>query len=123
VLFGPRASARTPTDVIAKLNVATLPTISASTTYSGDFRATSRRRAMQRAEIEKWWPIINAAGIKAEWPASSAWSGRMQLTKERRPSLGGTGAVRAEAEFYCRAPAKASWFESDLAGSHDPLPG
>jgi hypothetical protein len=22
--------------------------------------------AMQRAEIEKWWPIIKAAGIKAE---------------------------------------------------------
>jgi tripartite-type tricarboxylate transporter receptor subunit TctC len=23
-------------------------------------------RAFQRAEIEKWWPIIKAAGIKAE---------------------------------------------------------
>jgi hypothetical protein len=22
--------------------------------------------AMQRAEIQKWWPIIKAAGIKAE---------------------------------------------------------
>jgi hypothetical protein len=24
-------------------------------------------RAYQKAEIEKWWPIIKAAGIKAEW--------------------------------------------------------
>jgi len=23
-------------------------------------------RALQKAEIEKWWPIIKAAGIKAE---------------------------------------------------------
>jgi hypothetical protein len=24
------------------------------------------RSALQRSEIEKWWPIIKAAGIKAE---------------------------------------------------------
>jgi hypothetical protein len=31
------------------------------------FRASSRRpkqlRALQKAEIEKWWPIIKAAGL------------------------------------------------------------
>jgi hypothetical protein len=25
-----------------------------------------RRRFFQRAEIDKWWPIVKAAGIKAE---------------------------------------------------------
>ena len=27
---------------------------------------TSSRGALQRAETEKWWPIIKAAGIKAQ---------------------------------------------------------
>jgi hypothetical protein len=29
-------------------------------------QAPERLRALQEAEIEKWWPIIKEAGIKAE---------------------------------------------------------
>jgi hypothetical protein len=30
--------------------------------------------AVRKADIEKWWPIIKAAGIKAEQPRSGARS-------------------------------------------------
>ena len=43
-LFAPKG---TPAPVIARLNSAAM-------------------RAVQRAEIEKWWPIIKAANIKGE---------------------------------------------------------
>jgi hypothetical protein len=33
---------------------------------SRDQQAPEALAAYQRAEIEKWWPIIKAAGIKAE---------------------------------------------------------
>jgi len=73
-LWGPKG---TPPDIVAKLNAAlteTLaePAVSARFTDLGldippraqqtpDFLA-----AHHRAEIEKWWPIIKAAGIRAQ---------------------------------------------------------
>ena len=73
-LFAPRG---TPKDVIDKLNAATVsamsdPAIRQKLVDQG-FEIPSRERqtpealsAYQKAEIEKWWPIIKAAGIKAE---------------------------------------------------------
>ena len=63
--------------VIAKLNAAVQealadPEVRARLTTSAwkSRRASSRRRqalvAHQKAEIDKWWPIIKAAGIKAQ---------------------------------------------------------
>jgi hypothetical protein len=35
-------------------------------TPSQDLRTPEGVRAFQKAEVEKWWPIIKAANIKAE---------------------------------------------------------
>jgi tripartite-type tricarboxylate transporter receptor subunit TctC len=51
--FGLWAPARTPQDVIAKLNSAVVEGLADPT-------------VRQKAEIDKWWPIIKAAGIKME---------------------------------------------------------
>jgi len=73
-LFAPRG---TPRNIISKLNTAAMstlddPTIHESLAEQG-FEIPQRERqtpealgAYQRAEIEKWWPIIKAANIKAE---------------------------------------------------------
>ena len=73
-LFAPRG---TPKDIVDKLNAATVstmsdPAIRQKLTDQG-FEIPSRERqtpealsAYQKAEIEKWWPIIKAAGIKGE---------------------------------------------------------
>jgi hypothetical protein len=34
--------------------------------FPPDHQTPEALRALQNAEIEKWWSIINAAGIKAE---------------------------------------------------------
>jgi hypothetical protein len=34
--------------------------------FPRDQQTPKALRALQKAEIEKWWPIIKAAGIKAE---------------------------------------------------------
>jgi hypothetical protein len=34
--------------------------------FPPDLQTPEALRAFQRAEIEKWWPIIKAAGIKGE---------------------------------------------------------
>jgi tripartite-type tricarboxylate transporter receptor subunit TctC len=67
----------TPKDVIAKLNAAVVDALSDATVRRRlsdlaqdipprDQQAPEALRALQRAEIEKWWPIITAAKIKAE---------------------------------------------------------
>jgi len=67
----------TPKDVIAKLNSAAVtaladPTIRSRFTdlgfeiYSRDQQTPEALAAYQKAEIEKWWPIIKEFGIKVE---------------------------------------------------------
>ena len=67
----------TPKNVIAALNAAAVdamvdPVVRARTADLGwQFPSRSEQTpealgALQKAEIEKWWPIIKAAGIKAE---------------------------------------------------------
>ena len=73
-LFAPKG---TPKDVIARLNAAMVQALAdpaVRKTLLGPrprrrlARAADARRARRfhKAEIEKWWPIIRAAGIKAE---------------------------------------------------------
>jgi len=73
--FGFFAPKGTPKDVIAKLNGALMqaladPAVKAKFTELGLDVATKEQQtpeglaAFQKAEIEKWWPIIKASGIK-----------------------------------------------------------
>ena len=68
---------RTPKNIIATLNAAVVDALAdpAVRTRLADLGVEIFRRdqqtpealaAFQKAEIEKWWPIIKAAGIKAE---------------------------------------------------------
>ena len=67
----------TPKDVIAKLNAAVRTTLAdpetrqrltdlAQDIYPPEQRTPEALHAFQKAEVEKWWPIIKAAGIRAE---------------------------------------------------------
>ena len=67
----------TPKDVIAKLNAAVQATLAdpetrqrltdlAQDIYPPEQRTPEALHAFQKAEVDKWWPIIKAAGIKAE---------------------------------------------------------
>ena len=67
----------TPRDVVEKLNAAVVQTLGDTAVRARFFdlglQITSREQqtpealaAFQKAEIEKWWPIVKAAGIKAE---------------------------------------------------------
>ena len=73
-LWVPKA---TPKNIIAKLNTAVMDALSAPTArarladlaqeiFPPDQQTPEALRKLQKAEIEKWWPIIKAAGIKAE---------------------------------------------------------
>jgi tripartite-type tricarboxylate transporter receptor subunit TctC len=73
-LFAPKG---TPKDVIAKLNAAAAgalaePAVRERLAELGqqivprEEQTPEALAALQRAEIEKWWPIIKAAGIRAE---------------------------------------------------------
>jgi tripartite-type tricarboxylate transporter receptor subunit TctC len=75
--FGLWAPARTPKEVIAKLNVATMDALAdlsvrqrltdlGQEIFSRNQQTPEALRALQKAEIGKWWPIIKAANIKAE---------------------------------------------------------
>jgi len=72
--FAPKG---TPKNVIVKLNAATVEALADSTVrsrladlgqeiYSRDQQTPEALRAFQKAEIDKWWPIIKAANIKGE---------------------------------------------------------
>ena len=71
------APARTPKDVIARLNGAAVAALADKTVrarladlgqeiYPRDQQTPEALAVYQKAEIEKWWPIIKAANIKAE---------------------------------------------------------
>ncbi|HZR63067.1 MAG TPA: tripartite tricarboxylate transporter substrate-binding protein [Xanthobacteraceae bacterium] len=67
----------TPKSIIAKLNAAVQASLAEDETrkrlldlaqeiYPPEKRTPEALHAFQKAEIEKWWPIIKAAGIKAQ---------------------------------------------------------
>jgi tripartite-type tricarboxylate transporter receptor subunit TctC len=73
-LWAPRG---TPHNVIARLNSAATAALAdpvmqsrladlAQEVFPPDQQSPEALSALQRAEIDKWWPIIKAAGIKAE---------------------------------------------------------
>ena len=75
--FGFFAPKGTPKDVVDKLNGAMVQAlgrsgrasaspISGSTSPHASSRRRRGSRAFHKAEIDKWWPIIKAAGIRAE---------------------------------------------------------
>jgi tripartite-type tricarboxylate transporter receptor subunit TctC len=67
----------TPTKITAKLNAAVMDALANPTVrsrladlgqeiYPRDQQTPEALRAFQKAEIDKWWPIIKAANIKGE---------------------------------------------------------
>jgi tripartite-type tricarboxylate transporter receptor subunit TctC len=75
--FGFWAPKGTPKDVVAKLNGAMMQVLADPTTKakfaelgldvaSKEQQTPEGAAAFQKAEIEKWWPIIKAANIKGE---------------------------------------------------------
>jgi tripartite-type tricarboxylate transporter receptor subunit TctC len=73
-LFAPKG---TPREITTALNAAVLNTLAEPTVRAryadlglqipdGDQQSPEALRAFQKAEIEKWWPIIKAANIKGE---------------------------------------------------------
>ena len=75
--YGLWAPAGTPRDVITKLNAAVVdafadPAVQARLTEQGhdipprEQQTPEALGAHHKAEIEKWWPIIKAAGIKLQ---------------------------------------------------------
>ena len=73
-LFAPK---RTPKNIIEKLNAVVADALSDSTvrarladqgveTFPREQQTPEALRALQKADIEKWWPIIKAANIKGE---------------------------------------------------------
>jgi tripartite-type tricarboxylate transporter receptor subunit TctC len=75
--FGFWAPKGTPKDVVAKLNGAMMQVLADPTTKakfaelgldvaSREQQTPEGLAAFQKAEIEKWWPIIKAANIKGE---------------------------------------------------------
>ena len=75
--FGLWAPARTPKNIIVRLNAAVTdaladPTVKArladigQEVYPREQQTADALRALQKSEIEKWWPIINAANNKGE---------------------------------------------------------
>jgi tripartite-type tricarboxylate transporter receptor subunit TctC len=75
--YGLWAPTRTPQEIITKLNAAVMDALADSTVrqrladlgqqiVSRDQQTPDALGAFQKAEIEKWWPIIKAANIKGE---------------------------------------------------------
>jgi tripartite-type tricarboxylate transporter receptor subunit TctC len=77
VWYGVWAPTGTPADVVARLNAAIVaaladPTVKQRLAELGqeipprELQTPEGLGALQKAEIEKWWPIVKAAGIKPE---------------------------------------------------------
>jgi tripartite-type tricarboxylate transporter receptor subunit TctC len=75
--FGLWAPAKTPPDVVARLNAAAMDALAdpdvrrrltelGQDTVARDRQSPEALGAFQKAELDKWWPIIKAAGIKLE---------------------------------------------------------
>jgi tripartite-type tricarboxylate transporter receptor subunit TctC len=75
--FGFWAPARTPNSIVAKLNSAIVEALTdprvrtrlvdlGQDIFPHDQQTPEALGALQKAEIEKWWPIIKAANIKGE---------------------------------------------------------
>jgi tripartite-type tricarboxylate transporter receptor subunit TctC len=73
-LFAPKG---TPKNIIEKLNAVVVGALSDPTvrarfaeqgveTFPREQQTPEALRSLQKAEIEKWWPIIKKAGIKAQ---------------------------------------------------------
>ena len=67
----------TPKEIVAKLNAAVVDALAEATVrkrltdigqeiFPRDKQTPETLYAFHKAEIDKWWPIIKAAGIKAE---------------------------------------------------------
>ncbi len=77
IWFGLWAPKSTPKDILAKLNAATVAALADANVKeklnklgqqiaSRDLQSPEAFGAFQKAEAEKWWPIIKAANIKVE---------------------------------------------------------
>jgi tripartite-type tricarboxylate transporter receptor subunit TctC len=74
--YGLWAPAHTPHNIIAQLSAAVVNALAdaggarladmGEEIFPRDQQTPEALRALQKAEIEKWWPVIKAAGIKAE---------------------------------------------------------
>jgi tripartite-type tricarboxylate transporter receptor subunit TctC len=71
------AAAGTPKEIVARINSALVDALAdagvrqrlaeiGQEIFPRDQQNPQALAALQKAEIEKWWPIIKAAGIKAE---------------------------------------------------------
>ena len=67
----------TPSEIVSKINSAVVDALGSATLHQRyadivqeipprDQQTPQALGALQKAEIEKWWPIIKAAGIKGE---------------------------------------------------------